>query len=724
MKPIYLQFNALHGKKVTREQVQKILNRKPKFSADFDAQSKLRNLLVSNPRSKTFSFEIENPLELGLNGIPVLSQAEELALLGTEAVQEGLGKAVSSQDIYKMVNDQMIELIKKDDLPPWKKTWKAGKNTASHGFEPAKNFVTKKIYSGINYLMLNFIYPSHRGSHWQVPYFLTFNQIEKKKGKIKQGAKALKVFYFRYILKYKGQLISEEQYIKLANQCTDGNVEICKDLEQFAMLKYYNVFAADDIEGIDWKFEVVEILEVDRSSYEIETCKAIVNAWSTKPPIKHGGDRAFYRPGADFIQMPNIEDFDAPQEYYSTLFHEMIHSTGAAHRLNRDFGGKFGDKKYAFEELIAELGASFLNAESGILYFVRDNSAAYLKGWKKELLKQMKDDDKFFFKASSAAQKGAEFILQRDDQDIPKYLKEFKFEPSKPKKKSIDLDKPIKPAKPKKKPVTRAKRKDPNQLALLGVQPMNGVVSDAMDLVKETKSGIQNVNEVIQVAKTLPKDLQSLVMGANNIQDLQPGEIMNIPGDIGEFFGKVEKKPRGSVVMTLDAPQGAGKTRFVFQIINTMANGGYRGLFASLEEDPQSNLFREKLDQYIETKNLAKFDVLGELPQGINTLAKLVEHYNYIVIDSWGKVGKADLDTLRRSFDGKFFIVIYQRTITGSMRGGSAAQFDGDMICKIRKDEVDRMNTAAYWDKNRYQVEEGKEYLVHAQKLNQSLEML
>lgn len=189
------------------------------------------------------------------------------------------------------------------------------------------------------------------------------------------------------------------------------------------MIKYYNVFSADDVEGIDFK-SPENTMPVTING-KIEVCEQIVENFPVpKINIVHKDkDNAYYTPLLDIVNMPDMNFFKDAQSYYSTLFHELVHSTGSQKRLAREMGKKFGDKKYAAEELIAELGASYLNAESGILYFNIKNSAAYLKGWRKVLINEMKEDNKFFIRASSAAQKAVNYILQYDEQGVPLYLK-------------------------------------------------------------------------------------------------------------------------------------------------------------------------------------------------------------------------------------------------------------------------------------------------------------
>ena len=143
------------------------------------------------------------------------------------------------------------------------------------------------------------------------------------------------------------------------------------------------------------------------------------------PPLKFGGDKAFYNPNSDFIQMPHMADFESAQDFYRTLFHEFAHSTGASNRLHRDFTGRFGSKKYAFEELIAEWGATFLSAEAGIIFHSNNNHAEYIKSWNAALT-HIKDDNKFIMRACSKAQELTDYVLDRDKNGNPKYLKDFK----------------------------------------------------------------------------------------------------------------------------------------------------------------------------------------------------------------------------------------------------------------------------------------------------------
>jgi len=141
--------------------------------------------------------------------------------------------------------------------------------------------------------------------------------------------------------------------------------------------------------------------------------------------------------------------------------------------------------------------------------------------------------------------------------------------------------------------------------------------------------------------------------------------------------------------------------------MNEMASTNNKCLFISLEEHPLSELAQSKKKQYIKPKNQALIDTISELPT-YKELCKIIENYDCIFIDSWGKMQsgqKLDFDAdLRKKFNGKLFFVIFQRTVNQTMRGGSSAQFDGDIIMKIHKNkDGDFKQNYVYHDKNRYQ---------------------
>ncbi len=161
------------------------------------------------------------------------------------------------------------------------------------------------------------------------------------------------------------------------------------------MLRYYLVWNVEQCEGLD--LPALEHQQVD----VIARAEAIVAAMPHSPKINFdGGDKAYYRPDNDSIHLPGRNSFDSAGEYYSTLFHELSHSTGHESRLNRQTLTEvvpFGSETYSKEELVAEFGAAFLCAHSGIENTV-NNSAAYIGGW----LKKLRSDPKLAVLAAGA----------------------------------------------------------------------------------------------------------------------------------------------------------------------------------------------------------------------------------------------------------------------------------------------------------------------------------
>jgi len=162
-------------------------------------------------------------------------------------------------------------------------------------------------------------------------------------------------------------------------------------------------------EGMDSRFSVEEEDKLDFN--QVQQAEDMIKAYKDAPRVVFSLQGASYHPIFDFINMPFKEDFHSIEEYYSTLFHELVHSTGAINRLNREGitdMTRFGSDKYAKEELIAEMGASMLCSMAGIESVqLEDNSASYIAGW----LKKLNDDKKFIFSAASKAQAAVDFML-------------------------------------------------------------------------------------------------------------------------------------------------------------------------------------------------------------------------------------------------------------------------------------------------------------------------
>lgn len=284
-------------------------------------------------------------------------------------------KTDTKKTVTDFITEAIIEKLEAGCIP-WRKPWNGSANCP-------KNLITKKPYRGINVFILSCY-------QYSSPYFLTFRQAQDKGGVIKKGAKSIPVVFW--------------SVKEIADRETgdDKNIPI---------LRYYRVFNIEDVEGI----EAPAIEEITREFSPIEEAQRIVDGMPQRPDIKTGEARAYYSPSLDYINMPRNELFHTDEEYYSTFFHELTHSTGHASRLNRATVTKssyFGSSEYSREELIAEMGASFLSAEAGIVQATIDNSASYIKGWISAL--KSKDNRGLVIQAAAAAQKAADFILNRN----------------------------------------------------------------------------------------------------------------------------------------------------------------------------------------------------------------------------------------------------------------------------------------------------------------------
>ena len=155
----------------------------------------------------------------------------------------------------------------------------------------------------------------------------------------------------------------------------------------------------------------------------------------------------------------------------------------------------------------------------------------------------------------------------------------------------------------------------------------------------------------------------------------------------------------------MDGQQGAGKTTTLYKFMDSFAVTGNKCLFLSLEEHPASSLAKDKVSKYLSTQAQENIDTVGEV-ESITELYEFVKDYEIIFIDSWQKlqrmVGAIRLDEdLRKKFNGKVFVVIFQQTTTGRTKGGAEVVFDGDIIIKMVKESSFAENYA-YFDKNRY----------------------
>jgi antirestriction protein ArdC len=289
---------------------------------------------------------------------------------------ETLGTTERILSKHELITQKIIESLE-SNIIPWKKPWKS--------INP-QNLLTKKEYRGINHFLLGMV-PT------QYPTFATFNQIKSQGGSVLKGSKSAPVYFYNF-----GKKGETDKRTGKENE------------KSFAIMKQYAVFTMEQTEGLDLSLFIDPVLDFK----PVLLPESLVNAFTQSQLLKIiPAQNAAYSPSQDHLIMPLKTSFFSVDAYYSTIFHEIVHSTGHKDRLKREgFDGsyhKFGSKGYAFEELVAEFGASMLASYCGVNTSLEDGqNAAYIKGW----LKKLNDDKTLAYKAASKAQVAVDFILE------------------------------------------------------------------------------------------------------------------------------------------------------------------------------------------------------------------------------------------------------------------------------------------------------------------------
>lgn len=289
------------------------------------------------------------------------------------------------KNVYDIVTERIMRQME-NGIIPWRKPWNNAKNI--DGTMLATNAISGEAYSLTNQFLLGM----------QGGKFLTYKQITEHGGKLKEDAERYMVIWW-----------NRKAYEKKDN---NGNVIIGEDgkpeMKIIPILKYYTVYSLEDTEGVKLP------KKKERKNTPIMDAETIITDYVTASGIKFdntGSNRAFYRPSEDMVVVPSINQYKDTNEYYSTTFHEFIHSTGHESRLNRLTNDFFGGHEYSKEELVAELGSAFTMAICGIeTPKTETNSAAYIQSW----LKELNNDHKLFVSAASMAQKAVKFMIPED----------------------------------------------------------------------------------------------------------------------------------------------------------------------------------------------------------------------------------------------------------------------------------------------------------------------
>lgn len=295
-----------------------------------------------------------------------------------------------TKEFREQISEMFVNCLEEDGLN-WKKGWK-GLNAPERG-------VSGEQYKGVNRFYLSVLMMKNG---WDDNRFMTFNAIKEKGWKLQAGSKGCKVEYWMPYDSKEKKCISWSEYKKLIKGMDRQEID-----DRFGLrARYSTVFNGSMIDGIpERKMENENVVEVSEIIGKISDGLGV-------EILNDGGDSAFYRPSEDKIHMPAVKAFRDSYSYNATALHELGHSTGAAHRLNRDIKNMFGSEDYAYEELIAEITSCFMSCYLGNeIAEVQDfnNHKAYVQSW----IQAIKDKPESLFSAIKEAEKAAEYMEEK-----------------------------------------------------------------------------------------------------------------------------------------------------------------------------------------------------------------------------------------------------------------------------------------------------------------------
>jgi antirestriction protein ArdC len=290
--------------------------------------------------------------------------------------------ATEKQDVYRKVTDSIINAIEQG-VGTWRMPWHT---SGKFAFSPI-NVTSKKPYRGINTVCL---WAAAQAKGYERGEWATYQQWQDKGAQVRKGEKATTVVFWKFAN---------------STETEDGD-ESPKTGSRLLFTRGYAVFNAAQVDGYTPK------ADPDMPMPErIERADAFFEAIGAN--VRHGGNRAYYAPDSDHIQMPPFAAFVENVAYYSTLA-QHTHWTTKVDRCDRQLGKRFGDHAYAAEELIAELGAAFTCAHLGLSTEPREDHAQYIKSW----LNVLKADSRAIFTAASKAQRATDWMIQRAGESV------------------------------------------------------------------------------------------------------------------------------------------------------------------------------------------------------------------------------------------------------------------------------------------------------------------
>jgi len=286
--------------------------------------------------------------------------------------------ATAKTDLYARITNRIIAELSAGTRP-WLKPWSAD-HAAGRVTRPLRHNGTP--YRGINVLML-WAEACARG--FACPIWMTYKQAQELGGQVRKG-------------EHGSLIVFADRFTRTETGDKGEEVE-----RQIPFLKGYTVFNCEQTDGLPAHYYA-------RAEPAIDPVPRIAHAEAffanLNADIRHGGNRAYYAVSTDHIQMPPFEAFRDAVAYFATLGHECVHLTGHRSRLDRNLTGRFGSHAYAAEELICELGASFLCADLALTPEPREDHAAYLANW----LTVLKNDKRAIFTAAAHAERAAAFL--------------------------------------------------------------------------------------------------------------------------------------------------------------------------------------------------------------------------------------------------------------------------------------------------------------------------
>jgi antirestriction protein ArdC len=287
------------------------------------------------------------------------------------------------RDVYASVTSQIVNAIEQG-VGTWRMPWHT---SGQYAFSPI-NVSSRKAYRGINTLCL---WATAEAKGYASGDWGTYRQWQERNAQVRKGEKSTTVVFWKFASD--------------AQETQEHGDEHETSASRLLFTRGYAVFNAQQVDGYTPKPQPEPTL-LERIESADEFFKGI------GAQLRNGGNRAYYSPDTDHIQMPPFGAFVENTRYYSTLAHEHTHWTAKPERCDRQLGKRFGDSAYAAEELIAELGAAFVCAHLGLSAQPREDHTQYIQSW----LRVLKADKRAIFTAASKAQQACDWLIKRAEQ--------------------------------------------------------------------------------------------------------------------------------------------------------------------------------------------------------------------------------------------------------------------------------------------------------------------